>query len=156
MIRAEYAAQVRSDASPSVVEVVAALLVDEDAGWPPSASARVLLGRRAPGQKFAGSWEFPGGKLEPGETHEAALHRELSEEFGIEADVGVFVAESVWDYGGGAVRIRAHWARIRSGTLQPTVHDEIVWTSFEEALGYALLPADVPLARALVDADPRS
>lgn len=133
-----------------MIEVVAALLVEEGSTWPPTATARVLLGRRAPGQSFAGSWEFPGGKLEPGEEHVAALHRELHEEFGIDAQVGAFVAESVWEYGTGVVRIRAHWARLAGGTLRPTVHDRVAWVSFAEALDHELLPADVPLAQALL------
>ena len=62
------------------VHVVAGVITD--------ARGRVLLARRAPGRELAGLWEFPGGKVEPGETPEAALARELEEELGIRVDVG--------------------------------------------------------------------
>ena len=62
------------------VHVVAGVITD--------ARGRVLLARRAPGRELAGLWEFPGGKVEPGETPEAALARELAEELGIRVDVG--------------------------------------------------------------------
>src|SRR5690349_18684038 len=68
------AGQVKVQKIPTMM-VVAAALVDAD--------RRVLLQQRAPGRSMAGLWEFPGGKVEPGETPEAALARELHEELGI-------------------------------------------------------------------------
>ena len=65
---------------PPATHVVAGVITD--------ARGRVLLARRAEGSELAGLWEFPGGKVEPGESPEAALARELDEELGIEVDVG--------------------------------------------------------------------
>lgn len=55
---------------------------------------RVLIAQRKTGDALAGKWEFPGGKLEPGETPEACLRRELREEFGVETEIGDFICSS--------------------------------------------------------------
>jgi 8-oxo-dGTP pyrophosphatase MutT (NUDIX family) len=60
-------------------------------------NGKVLLTRRAPGEKHAGWWEFPGGKIEEGETPEQCLARELTEELGIETVIGRLAAESVFE-----------------------------------------------------------
>src|SRR5690606_3740097 len=69
-----------ADATPVATHVMAGVITD--------ARGRVLLARRAPGRELAGLWEFPGGKVDPGETPDAALARELAEELGIEVEVG--------------------------------------------------------------------
>ena len=68
----------------------------------------VLLARRSPGEKLAGSWEFPGGKVEAGETPEGSLARELLEELGIEVRIGDRVAESSYEYEHGTFRVIAY------------------------------------------------
>ena len=75
------------------MHVVAGVLVD--------ASGRILIAQRPPGKHLAGMWEFPGGKLEPGESAEAALVRELDEELGIAVDRAAFEAliRVPWRYG---------------------------------------------------------
>ena len=70
----------------------------------------LLLMRRAPGEKFEGRWEFPGGKIEPGESPEECLRRELFEELGIEASIGPFFAENIYDYPGGRIRLLVYFA----------------------------------------------
>ena len=60
---------------------------------------KVFAARRNPGSHMAGFWEFPGGKIETGETPEACLVRELFEEFGIVTQVGIFFGENTHDYG---------------------------------------------------------
>ena len=68
------------DSRSPALHVVAGVITDAD--------GRILLARRAEGRELAGLWEFPGGKVEPGETPEAALARELEEELGLDVDVG--------------------------------------------------------------------
>ncbi len=110
---------------------------------------RILLLRRAPGQKHAGAWEFPGGKTEEGETPQTCLVRELNEELGIEGEVGAHLIDSPYDYPGGAINLRAyefHWLR---GEMQLRVHDATAWCLPAELPGYELTPADIPVAHYL-------
>jgi len=110
---------------------------------------KVLLARRASGEKQAGYWEFPGGKLEPGETLAACLCREIAEELNVEISVGAILATSDHRYEHGAIHLVAMKAAIVSGRLCPTVHDQLCWVPVEELLQYRLSPADIPIARAL-------
>lgn len=109
----------------------------------------VMLARRGPSEKHAGSWEFPGGKTEPGETPQQGLKRELQEEFGWSSDVGRFVMENIYRYDDGAIRLLAFLAIPGIGEPRLCVHDAIAWVEPVELCEYSLLPADVPIARRL-------
>jgi (d)CTP diphosphatase len=122
------------------VAVVAAII--ERAGT-------VLLARRSHERDHAGLWEFPGGKVEPGETDAQALVRELREEFGVEIAVGDLVAVGVHDNGTRVIELRAYWARHLSGEFALTDHDGLVWAPIAELEQYAVPPADAPIVRAL-------
>lgn len=112
-------------------------------------AGRVLLTRRAPGEKLAGLWEFPGGKVEPDETLEQCLTRELLEELGLEVSVGGVVAESSYTYDHGSIHLVALEATILRGPLTLTVHDQAEWV-FPHALDqFPLAPADIAIARAV-------
>lgn len=108
----------------------------------------VLATRRAPGQRHAGLWEFPGGKREPGETDESCLARELREELGIEGETGAFVCESVYRYPEGEIRLRAYAFDWRAGDLALSVHDEALFADADALDNLAFTPADLPLKRA--------
>jgi len=110
---------------------------------------QVLLTRRAPGQKLAGLWEFPGGKVHEGEPHEACLARELEEELSLVCTIGRKVAESDYRYDHGAFRIIAYEAAIQSGTLVLSVHDRAEWVDVDLLLSHDLAPADIAIAKAL-------
>ncbi|MCB9734057.1 MAG: NUDIX domain-containing protein [Deltaproteobacteria bacterium] len=114
---------------------------------------RVLLARRRPERRQGGRWEFPGGKIEPGETPEACLLRELEEELGLTGGVvGSCVATSVHDDGRGAVELLAYEVRGARGEIVLVDHDAVVWARPDELLGYDMPEADVPIARAIIAA----
>jgi 8-oxo-dGTP diphosphatase len=111
----------------------------------------VLLMRRAPSEPLGGYWEFPGGKLEPGESEQDCLARELHEELGVTAEVGDFVAESLYTYDKGAIRLVAYRCDIGEQELRMTAHDKADWVQPPGLTGYDLLPADVPIAEKLAE-----
>ncbi len=112
-------------------------------------NGKVLLTRRAPGEKHAGWWEFPGGKIEEGETPQMCLARELLEELEIETVIGNLKGESIFEYETGAIHLEAYEATILSGELTLHVHDEYQWVSVEKLKEFKLLPADRPIAEQL-------
>lgn len=109
----------------------------------------VLATRRGPGQSLAGNWEFPGGKVEPGETLAQCLARELKEELGLDVSVGDVIAESEYQYDHGAIRLIALKTEIVAGTLSLTVHDRAEWVLPSRLEELQLAPADIPIARVL-------
>lgn len=83
-------------------EVTAAIIIN---------NRKVLIAQRAEDQKLAGKWEFPGGKVEAGETPEECLKREIKEELGIKIEVDKFFAESIYQYNTGTIKLLAYKAR---------------------------------------------
>lgn len=128
-----------------VVQVVGAAVVDGD---------RVLVARRS-GGPFDGCWEFPGGKVEPGEEELAALVREIGEELGAVVVPQAFLGEVVLDgaVGGGppgASTLRVWWARAEpGGELTAHEHSELRWVAAEELEALDWIPADRPLLPAV-------
>lgn len=121
--------------------MVAAALVD-DLERP----RRLFAARRTTPPELAGGWELPGGKVEPGESPEAALHRELAEELGVRVRLGREVpgpVEGRWPLGESG-RLRLWWAVITDGDPEPLEdHDELRWLNEGQWLAPAWLPADI-------------
>ena len=135
-----------------MINVVGAAVVDSL-----EQPSSLLAARRTAPPKFAGMWEFPGGKVEAGESAEAALHRELGEELGITVRLGREVdsgSPSGWPLNEQAV-MRVWFAEVSEGEPQPLEdHDELRWVRLdghEEVMELPWIPADLPIVRALLD-----
>lgn len=114
-------------------------------------NGKVLVTRRAPGQKLEGFWEFPGGKLEVGEDAQTCIVRELREELGVSSTAGPVFATSDYIYPGGAIRLIAVEVSLHSNDFSLTVHDEHAWVGLTELLTLKLAPADIPIGKELIE-----
>ncbi len=112
---------------------------------------RIMLAQRPPGKKLGGMWEFPGGKVEPGESAEAALHRELAEELGCSVRVTKTLAPFVHAYDWGSIELIPFVCELAAESAEPHPHEHtaLVWVEREDLKSYELAPADVPLLGAL-------
>ncbi|MFK5894120.1 MAG: NUDIX domain-containing protein [Pseudomonadota bacterium] len=110
---------------------------------------KILSVRRGADKHLAGYWEFPGGKLEQGETLEACLKRELEEELGINACIGDYVGQSTHDYGKQLIRLNAFMVPVASIEMTLTDHDKSKWLSHDELDDVEWAPADIPIVHQL-------
>lgn len=124
------------------IKVSAGVLID---------NGKVLITRRASKENFAGGWEFPGGKLELGETPQQCLARELKEELNIDVAVGDFCTEVTHKYEAICVNLIAYYCAMIKGEISLSVHDQYQWIKIEDLLEYDLLPADVPIAEKVME-----
>ena len=111
---------------------------------------KVLAARRAPGKDLAGFWEFPGGKLEPGESPEDCLQRELAEELGITVAIGPLIAENEHHYNDKAIRLRAYRVDYVGNDFTSSDHDALKWCGFAELRALNWAPADIPIVDAFL------
>ncbi len=109
------------------------------------AAGRLLAAQRKRPELYAGLWEFPGGKVEPGETPQAALARECREELGVEIEVEALVGEVDIPIG----RLRVFRARLLSGEPRATEHSALRWLGPHELDDVPWIDADRPLVRRL-------
>jgi 8-oxo-dGTP diphosphatase len=131
--------------SKPTVLVAAAALVDVD--------GRVLIAKRPSGKQLAGMWEFPGGKVEPGETPEACLIRELHEELGItvaHACLAPFVFAS-HSYESFHLLMPLFLCRRWDGLVTAREHEALAWVKPQDFDRYPMPPADAPIAAWLRD-----
>lgn len=109
---------------------------------------RVLACERSDPPEVAGRWEFPGGKVEPGESEEEALIRECEEELGVLVAVGERIGQDV-PLGHGRSVLRVYLATLLKGQPVPLEHSEIRWLTGEQLADVQWLPADAPIVAAL-------
>jgi mutator protein MutT len=115
------------------IEVAAALVFRD---------GKLLITRRSAGSHLAGLWEFPGGKLEPGETFEQCLHRELAEELGIEVEIISLLEDLVHHYPERSVRLKFFHCRWLRHEPKPILCDSLAWVTAAQLSLYAFPAAD--------------
>lgn len=118
-----------------IVEVVAAVIRDND---------KIFATQRGYGE-FKDGWEFPGGKIESGETPQQALIREIQEELDTEIEVGKLIDIVEYDYPTFHLKMHCFWARIKKGDLILKEHEASKWLTKETIHSVDWLPADLGL-----------
>ena len=129
----------------TVIVVVAAIIELDD---------RFLLTRRQKGVHLEGLWEFPGGKIDVGETHAGALARELREELDVDVDVGPLRFHTTHDYGDRALALYFYQCELR-GTPRPMLGQQMRWVPRAELAALGFPPADAELIRVLTESGAR-
>jgi 8-oxo-dGTP diphosphatase len=107
-------------------------------------SNKCLVTQRGPGMNLPGKWEFPGGKVERGESSPAALAREILEELGLDIVVGELLGTGTAKLGAKVVQLDVYAATIAGGTLTLHEHAQALWVSAEELLAFDWAEADIP------------
>lgn len=122
-----------------MIKVVAALIKKDD---------KYLIAKRSTGSEdVLGKWEFPGGKVEPNETEQYAIEREIKEEFDMNIRAIRFLINNVCEYPSKIVDLRLYECEHISGEFHLHDHSECVFVDKEDIVKYDLCPADIPLAK---------
>lgn len=123
-----------------MIEVTAAIVTDQ---------GKILIAQKESTHKLAGLWEFPGGKMEPGETPETCLQRELAEELGIEVEITGLFGEYEFPLQSVTLHLRGYRARVTGGTLTLHEHDDAKWVTVSELGAYSFVPSDMGFVKRL-------
>lgn len=123
-----------------MIKVTAAILIKDD---------KLLIAKRKPNDKLANKWEFPGGKIEDGETPEQCLKREMKEEFDINVSVDEYLGSSIYQYSHVSIKLLAYRTHWEGGTISLKAHDEFRWVSVKQLQEYDFAPADIPFIKKL-------
>ena len=124
-----------------MINVVAAILEND--------KREILIAKRKKDKILGGFWEFPGGKVEEGETPEVGLIRELKEEMNIDIEVIEYIGESIHHYERGSINLIAFKAKIVGGNITLVDHEEYAWVEVDKLNDYKLAPADIPIVNLL-------
>ncbi|WP_087972058.1 (deoxy)nucleoside triphosphate pyrophosphohydrolase [Oceanobacillus rekensis] len=117
------------------IHVVGAVIIKEN---------KILCAQRGPDKSLPFMWEFPGGKIETGETPQDALKREIDEEMHCDIEIGEQVEHTVYEYDFGIVHLTTYKCKLLEGTPVLTEHAEIKWLSPKELETLEWAPADIP------------
>lgn len=121
-----------------MIKVVAALIEKDN---------KYLIAKRSTGSKeVLGKWEFPGGKVEEGESEEHAIEREINEEFDMNIKAIKFITNNICEYPTKTIDLRLYECKYISGEFHLHDHSEYLYVDKDEIINYDLCPADIPLA----------
>ncbi|MEX0940399.1 MAG: (deoxy)nucleoside triphosphate pyrophosphohydrolase [Candidatus Babeliales bacterium] len=126
----------------SVEQKVIAAVIKKD--------GKFLIAQRAKEDPLKGKWEFPGGKLEKGETFHECLARELFEELGITATIGEYICSSKFSYKGKPMEMLAFVVTSYEGEIQLKEHSAITWINIDEFENYPFPDPDLPIIKHLI------
>lgn len=128
--------------SSKTKKVIAAIIIDKN---------KVLIAQRAKRDEFYGKWEFPGGKMEEGETERECLKRELHEEFGIDAEIGDYFCSSFFEHKNSPYEMRVFFVNSFKGTMSLFDHQAIKWIEVSELPNYDMPDPDKPIVQKLLE-----
>lgn len=114
-------------------------------------NGKALIAQRSAQDRLALKWEFPGGKLEAGETPEGCLKREIAEELALDIAVTGHFMTSIFRYETGLVELIVFFATIRGGTMRLNVHADVRWVDLAALAAFDFAPADIPVVYKLMD-----
>lgn len=133
-------ASTQTQAKDRPIQVTAAVIIRE---------GKILIARRRREQHMGLKWEFPGGKIRPGESAQACLVRELAEEFSVKTRIREFFMRSVHHYENKSIELISFLVDHICGEFVPRDHEEIRWVRPEELSGCDFAPADMPIVKKL-------
>lgn len=125
----------------TIVRVTAAIIVSD---------GKILIAQRQASDRLAGLWEFPGGKIEAGETPQESLKRELWEELEMDAVIGDPLGASIYHYEHMSIELMAYRVFWSGGPFWPAYHQACRWVNPDQLPDFAFSPADLPFVRRLV------
>ncbi|WP_333589207.1 (deoxy)nucleoside triphosphate pyrophosphohydrolase [Ligilactobacillus acidipiscis] len=124
------------------IEVVGSIIIKDN---------KLLAAQRSAGRSLGSLWEFPGGKIEPHETPEKALEREIFEEFGAKSTIfESFLINGDAKYDFGEIILHCYYTRLDSDIVKTIEHDELRWVTEQEAEDLKWAPTDVPVIKELI------
>lgn len=123
------------------IEVVGAAIIQGN---------EILAMQRGEQMTLPGMWEFPGGKIEAGETEQEALIREIKEELNVEIKIRDYINEASYDYDFGTVILKVYTAEIVAGQILMEEHSDGKWLTADELMTIDWAPVDIPAAEALI------
>jgi 8-oxo-dGTP diphosphatase len=127
-----------------MIEVTAAILKN---------NGSLLIAQRKSTGRLPNKWEFPGGKVEPGETPENCLKREMQEEFNIDVSVGKYLGESIYHYDHGSIKLLAYRTTWVTGEFTIKEHRAAKWININEISEFDFAPADKTFVERLVSGE---